>query len=346
MRIRRLDLLRYGRFTGASLDLPRGAEGAPDIHILFGPNEAGKSTALSAIEEMLFGIAKTSPLNFLHDYQSMRIGAVLENGDQSIEFRRRKGNKDTLLGPDDAPLGQGEAALAPYLAGADQQFFIRMFSLDYERLRQGGREILDAQDEAGQTLFSAGAGLAGLRERLNELDEEADALWGPRRAARRKYSQAEDNLKAAEASLREHTVTAARWQELRRAHEAAREAYEAVEREIEGLTAGQRRLSRIRRVYRNVHQKLDLEARIAALSETGGDGPFLPSDAAARLETAERDDASASARIEALAEQLAAERAALAALACDEALLRRAEDVTRLHELRIQARAARSSCPG
>jgi uncharacterized protein YhaN len=344
MRIRRLDLVRYGRFTDASLNLPKGREGTPDIHILFGPNEAGKSTALSAIEEMLFGIAKTSPLNFLHDYQTMRIGAVLENAGQTLEFRRRKGNKDTLLGPDDAALGQGETALAPFLAGADQQFFIRMFSLDYERLRQGGREILDAQDEAGQTLFSAGAGLAGLRERLNELDEEADALWGPRRAARRKYSQAEDSLKTADAALREHTVTAAKWQELKRAHEAACEAYETIEREIEGLDAGRRRLSRIRRVYRNVRQKLDLESQIAALAEPGG-ALLLPSDATARLEKAERDDANASARIETLAEQLAAERAALSALACDEALLRRAEDVTRLHELRIQARAAKSELP-
>lgn len=350
MRIRRLDLLRYGRFTGASLDLPKAADGAPDIHIVFGPNEAGKSTAMSAIEEMLFGVANMSPYNFLHEYPSMRVGAVIETADQMLEFRRRKGKKDTILGPDEAPLGQGEAALAPFLAGADQQFFTRMFSLDYERLRQGGKEILDAQDEAGQTLFSAGAGLAGLRERLNELDEEADALWGPRRAARRKYSQAEDRLKAAEAALRDHTVTAAKWHELRRAFETASEAFAAIEREIESRSAELRRLSRIRRVYRNVHGKIALEARIAELGGEAGAGSgagalLLPPNAAARLEAAEREDASASIRIEALAEQLAAGRTALLAITCDETLLRRAEDVARLHELRIRARAAGDEAP-
>ena len=104
MRIGRLDLLRYGRFTDVSLGLPVHD---PDIHIVFGPNEAGKSTALAAIEDVLFGIPHSSSLNFLHDYASMRIGAVLENDDETLEVRRRKGNKDTLLTArgDSAPCG-------------------------------------------------------------------------------------------------------------------------------------------------------------------------------------------------------------------------------------------------
>lgn len=90
MRLQRLDLLRYGRFTDTHLALPASDS---DIHILFGPNEAGKSTALSAIEDLLFGIPGNSHYNFLHDYGSMRVGAVLESGGKTLEVRRRKGNK-------------------------------------------------------------------------------------------------------------------------------------------------------------------------------------------------------------------------------------------------------------
>ena len=104
MRIGRLDLLRYGRFTDISLGLPVHD---PDIHIVFGPNEAGKSTALAAIEDVLFGIPHNSPLNFLHDYASMRIGAFLEKDDQTLEVRRRKGNKDTLLTPEEISAPRG-----------------------------------------------------------------------------------------------------------------------------------------------------------------------------------------------------------------------------------------------
>ncbi|MGE0369957.1 MAG: AAA family ATPase [Candidatus Dadabacteria bacterium] len=184
MRIRRLDLIGFGCFTGKAIELPSGEM---DIHILFGPNEAGKSTALLAIENLLFGIDKSSPYNFIHDYKDMRIGAVLENGPERLEVRRRKGNKDTLLTPKDAPVRGGEGALAPYLGGADEEFFRRMFSLDHRRLREGGREILDSQNEAGQVLFSAGTGLSGLRKKLEVLKAEADSLWGPRRAAHREY---------------------------------------------------------------------------------------------------------------------------------------------------------------
>jgi uncharacterized protein YhaN len=80
--------------------------------------------------------------------------------------RRRKGNKDTLLGDNDTPIPSGDGTLALFLAGADRRFYTRMFSLDHERLRQGGKEILQAQDDVGQMLFSASAGITGLRERL------------------------------------------------------------------------------------------------------------------------------------------------------------------------------------
>lgn len=338
MRVHRLDLLRYGHFTDVPLELPAHD---PDIHIVFGPNEAGKSTALSAIEDLLFGIPHNSPLNFLHDYTSMRIGAVLQKKGKSLEARRRKGNKDTLLTPEEIPIREGDGALAPFLAGADRSFFARMFSLDHERLRQGGREILEAHDEVGQTLFSAGAGVAGLRDHLKALEEEADALWASRRAAHRKYYQAEERLKKAEIALREHTVTASRWQELRRTFDAAREAYDALDREIKAKSAELRKLSRIRRVYRNVRRKIELDAEIAALGEVTP----LPEHARQTLDAAERDDANAAARLETLTEQLEITRKERAALTYDETLLLRAQDIKQLHEWRIRVRAGKVDLP-
>jgi len=338
MRIRRLDLLRYGRFTDVPLDL---AVHSPDMHIVFGPNEAGKSTALSAIEDLLFGIPHNSPLNFLHDYGSMRIGAVLQKDDETLEVRRRKGTKDTLLTPDETLFSTGDGTLAPFLAGADRGFFARMFSLDHERLRQGGREILEAQDEVGQMLFSAGAGIVGLRDRLKALDEEADALWALRRAGRRKYYQAEERLKAADSALRQHTVTASKWQELKRAYETAQEAYNAVEQEIEAKSAELRKLSRIRRVYRDVRRQSELDSGIAALGEVTP----LAENAWQSLQAAEHDNANATTRIETLTEQLDTARKQRAELNYDEALLLRAEDIKELQERRIQVRAGKADLP-
>src|ERR1700761_1617495 len=128
MRIRQLDLLRYGHFTDAVIDLPAGQ---PDFQMLLGENEAGKSTAMNGVEDLLFGIPQNSPRNFLHEYSAMRIGATLEKGRDILKIRRRKGKNDTLLCERDLPIASGEGALAPYLAGADRRFYARMFSLDH-----------------------------------------------------------------------------------------------------------------------------------------------------------------------------------------------------------------------
>ena len=339
MRIRRLDLLRYGHFTERSLELPAGTS---DFHIIFGSNEAGKSTALSAIEDLLFGIHGQTPYGFLHDYGSMRIGVVLENGSEVLEVLRRKGNKDTLLGPEGSPVPGGEAVLRPYLAGADRTFFERMFSLDHTRLEAGGREILEAKDDVGQMLFSAGAGIGGLRERLTQLSTEADSLWSPgRRARHRKLSIAEDKLDAAQRELREQTLSAAKWRELKNAYEESEETYGNIDRAISDATTSRNRLSRIRRVFRDVRRKQELDRLLEEL----GDVIALPEDAAGLVAESERKDAEAATRIGTLTEQLQRAEEALEKLTYDETIIQRAADVRQACERRIEIRAEKADLP-
>lgn len=338
MRIRRLGLLRYDHFTDTDFQLPAAQR---DFHVVYGPNEAGKSTALSAIEDLLFGIPHNSTRNFLHDYNSMRVGALLESGAEALEVRRRKGNRDTLLDKNGTPLPAGDAALAGMLAGADKAFFTRMFCLDHERLKTGGQEILQAQDDVGQMLFSAGAGIVGLRDRRKAIDEEADALWASRRAAHRKYYQADDRLKAADASLREHTITAAKWQELKIALEDANSAYGDVEASIEAKSAELRKLNRTRRVFRDVRKRSQLAGDIEAL----GVAILLTEGAAAALDEAIKDDGTANTRIETLTEEIVKLQKERSELSYENPLLSRADDIARLHERRIQIRLGRTDLP-
>lgn len=338
MRIQRLDLLRYGRFTDTHLPLPASDS---DIHIVFGPNEAGKSTALSAIEDLLFGIGKNSPYNFLHDYVSMRVGAVLENNGEILEVRRRKGHKDTLLTADEVPIVGGSGALAPFLAGADHAFFTRMFSLGHERLRRGGQEILEAQDEVGQMLFSAGAGLSGLREQLKALTAEADSLWASRRAGHRKYYQVLERLDGAEKALREHTVTTTKWQELKRAYDDAQEAYDSLEKQNEEFAREQRKLSRIRRVYRDIRKITEINEEIKALGQVIP----LPENAHSTLDVAERKQSSATTRIETLNEQNVTEREQSEVLEWNEELLIREDDIKEFHKRRIEVQKEKMDLP-
>ena len=140
MRLERLDLICYGCLEGKQILFPPDKA---DLHIIFGPNEAGKSTALNAIEDLLFGIPKNTSFNFLFDNKGLRIGATLHNGSKtnSLSFQRKKGTKETILDEQNNPLPT--SILYEFLHGIDRSFFERMFSLDHERLRQGGKAILE-----------------------------------------------------------------------------------------------------------------------------------------------------------------------------------------------------------
>ena len=80
MRISRLDLTRYGCFTNQQIVFNSRQDRKPDLHIIYGRNEAGKSTLLNAYMDLLFGIGTQTPFGFLHPYNTMRIGALLEEG--------------------------------------------------------------------------------------------------------------------------------------------------------------------------------------------------------------------------------------------------------------------------
>ncbi|MBC6405804.1 MAG: AAA family ATPase [Rhodospirillales bacterium] len=338
MRLDRLDLLRYGRFTGTSIALPRAE---PDIHILFGPNEAGKTTSLTAIGDLLFGIPERSPYNFLHSYDAMRIGAVLENGGGRFEFQRRKARRDRILGPDGDPLPGGEGLLAPFLGGADRAYFDRMFNLSHGRLAEGGRAILEAKDDVGRMLFAAGTGLADLRERLQQLEEEADGLWASRKSGRRLYYQAQDRWQVAQSRQRQHSLTVRDWQRAQKTLSDAEKTLEERRQEEDRTSKELSKLSRIRRVHAAVRQRRALTEEIAAL----GDVTPLAEDAAEQLAQAERQDSEIGAQIAVLAPQLEANRQALEAIAFDEALVRRADEIAQLGERRIAVRSARQDLP-
>ena len=78
MRLRRLDLARYGKFTDLTIDFGEPVDGEPDLHIVYGPNEAGKSTAFAGFLDLLFGIELQSRYGFLHPYAMMRVDGCLE----------------------------------------------------------------------------------------------------------------------------------------------------------------------------------------------------------------------------------------------------------------------------
>ncbi|QOZ51535.1 AAA family ATPase [Bradyrhizobium sp. CCBAU 53338] len=175
MRLRKLGLRRYGKFTDAVIDFGECSAGASDLHIVYGPNEAGKSTAMSACMDLFYGIGHTSRFNFLHPYPAMRIEAELDILGTVRAFSRIKAPHNSLL--DDAGNPVPDAVLLGELGGLDRGAYQTMFSLDDETLEAGGESILASKGDLGHLLFSATAGLADLSDRLGAARSEAESFF-------------------------------------------------------------------------------------------------------------------------------------------------------------------------
>lgn len=342
MRIRELKLIRYGKFTDRTVALPPGQR---DIHLIVGPNEAGKSTFRTAIGDWLFGIPMRTPLAFLHPMPELRVGGILERlaagetAAQQLAFDRTKGNKNTLRTADDANLQ--EAALQPWLGGLQAQAFNRMYALDHTTLVEGGAGILSASDDIGRLLFQSAAGIEHLGDALQQLQAEADALWAPRKSSTRTYYQALDAYDAATAEFKNATLRTKDWKAQHDALIAMETALAAARRRDVDVRQQLSRLERIRRV-RPVLLALDAarSQRDALLS--AGDIPLLAENAGRVLSAARQEMVLVAADLQRLQLDIERTRVDLGATQVDQTVLSLAADITELNERRLQFRAHRT----
>lgn len=262
MKIHELNLAAFGPFTERSLQFDLGVG---DLHIVYGPNEAGKSSSLRGLKALLFGIEARTNDNFLHANDKLRIhGRLLRFDDSQLTFVRRKGNKNTLLNPDGTPLD--DQALAPYLTGVNAQLFESLFGIDHPALVRGGQEILEQRGEVGQALFSAALGSQALHSVIQELEGEADSLFRPRgstpaiNAALRTYADLNRHI-------REQSQSARIWDEKRRALYETMQAQQDLHKELARKRREINRLQRIQRVLPKFARHQELRKELQAMGE-------------------------------------------------------------------------------
>jgi uncharacterized protein YhaN len=276
MRLRRLDLTRYGKFTDYSIDFGEHVAGTPDLHIIYGLNEAGKSTSLSAYLDLLFGIEERTKYGFLHQGKAMEIGACLKFDGQAHEFKRVKQRSNSLLNAQGQPVN--EAILSVPLAGLTRDAYRMMFSLDDQTLEDGGNAILESKGDLGELLFSASAGLAGISSILEAAISEADGIFR-KRASSTKIAGLKRQIGDLKSKRDEIDVQASAYRTLTTALEQAETAYDAVMKEIGTAKA---RHDEIRRVLRAHPMAADYRRADEQLSEFA-DLPHPPADWASTL---------------------------------------------------------------
>ncbi|MCR0982637.1 AAA family ATPase [Roseomonas populi] len=319
MRLTTLTLKRYGPFAEKALSLdPMPGR----INLVLAPNGAGKSVLRHAFGELLFGIGGQTPMGFRHGYAGMQLSATGLSADGApIAFTRKKGLKNTLTGEGDAPLDQ--AWLDRQLGRADRELLAQLYALDTERLRQGGRELLQSGGALAEALLAAAGGLREASALRRSLEEERDKLAPLRRVATRPFYTALDRWTEGRRVLKQSLLRpeewAAREAELRQA-EAARDAGNAAAREAAERL---RRLERIRRV----RPLLARHAAATAWLEAHPTAPRLPPGLDARLPEARATVARAAHGLETARAALTRLEEEIASIATNDALLALGDEI-------------------
>jgi exonuclease SbcC len=305
VRLVRLFLQAFGPFTDTVLEF---GDGVPNLHLIYGANEAGKSSALRAMLDLRFGIPARSPDDFIHPYKDMRLaGEFIDGEGESVGLVRRKGSGNTLRRFDlvSSPVQETGDALAQYsralTGGLSREEFELMFGLDHQRLREGGKNLIQGEGELGAALFEASAGMSGTKNVRAALDAQAKEIFTPNKRANSKLKIARATLDDAARARQAAQTRPHEWTVLNRALAQAQEELDSVGATLTNLRRRSDELNQLRGVC---PQFVRLDNVVAAL-EASAHTPTLAPDSRERrlmaeqaLERAQVDQAQARRALE------------------------------------------------
>lgn len=263
MRIERLSLDFFGHFTGKVLDFGKAGRDS-DFHLIYGSNEAGKTTTMEAYLRLLYGFPHREPYGFQHQRQNLRVSGLLDIGGETRLFTRLPSRSGNLRGDSDATLP--ETAIASHLGGLSLEDYRSLLCLDDDTIEKGGEDIANARGDIGRLLFSAAAGVADLNAVLEQARAEASGLY-KKRASTTRVAELKRELGEVESAIREMDVSAHAWRKLKEALQAAMDEEAKARAARDEFRAEQARISALRRALPNLGELDRLLEEIAEYAD-------------------------------------------------------------------------------
>jgi uncharacterized protein YhaN len=324
MRFLELRLKAFGPFTDCIIDLHHGNEG---LHIIYGPNEAGKSSALRAIRHMLYGIHTQTSDNFIHPYPKIRIGAKIrsQNG-ETLSFIRRKGRNNTLYDEADQNVIE-ESKLLTFLAGIDEAQFVTMFGIGHDDLVHGGQEIIQGGGAMGNLMFSAGSGVTGLRDIQAELQSEAGNLFKPS-GTNPRINAALSEIRKLQQEMGRAELSGNQWVNQDRILRKSEKRKAAIESELNNLNRVHDRLERIKKALPDIAERMELLEKLKLLEDAvqlPEDFPEKRRELLTQKQYAEKEKVQAEENLTTLQEEIQS-------LAISPGMIDNAEQIEQVHE--------------
>lgn len=332
MRICKLSLFEFGCFRDRVLEFPHNVS----FHLLYGANEAGKSTALRALVQLLYGIPVRSAPIFA------KVGAEIEFADgKRLTLTRRRGYKNTLLDEAGHPLEQN--VFGSLLVALRERDFCLMFGLSHETLREGGRALLEVGGAAGESLFSAATGIACVHKVLNSLKEEARELFAPR-ASNPRLNRAIGEYKEKREQARKKAVPPADWEKFDNKLSEAERRKASLWKVLDELRQEESKLERIRRVLPLIAKRTEMLRQLKEF-EPAGDIPLLPRSAREERIKAQEKLRSARQGLERARKEKESKEAEMSRLVVPQDLLTVREQITELFQGIAKYRSAKKDLP-
>ena len=221
MRVRRLTLDRFGRFSGKAFEFGPRREGG-DFHVILGANEAGKTTTMEGFLRLLFGFERSDRYAFLHAKKDLRVSGVLELNGTEQSFVRLPGRRGGLRDGNENEVA--ETAISAHLGNLqNDEAYRNLLCLDDDTIEEGGKEIVNAGGDIGRILFSATSGVANLSSVLEAARKQAEGLYKSRGSKSRMAALKRERTETSR-GIKEIDVTASAWRKLEKDAENAKES--------------------------------------------------------------------------------------------------------------------------
>ena len=298
----------------------------PGFHIIFGPNEAGKSSSLRALKALLYGFPERTSDNFQHANNQLLVGGCIEGAEgREINFDRRKKRKADLLDHEGNPLDPG--ALAAFLNGVEPELFYFLYGIDHKTLIAGGEDILAQEGEVGQALFSAGTGITSLKKILDGLEAEADELFKSR-GSKQQINQALKQYKDLKKRRNELTLLPRKWKEHQKRLQTAKSEHVRLDKERRLKSAELKRIERLQKAIPELSELANLEKQLEELGEV----VMLPPNFSEQLREIEQAIRETKLQIDSEKDQLNKFRKKQNDITLNEVLLNHEKTIENLHQ--------------
>ncbi|ASJ70178.1 AAA family ATPase [Granulosicoccus antarcticus] len=175
IRIEQLDLAFFGHFTNKQFDFGKGDPAKPDFHIVYGVNEAGKTTFMEAYLRLLYGfLPRNEPYAFRHGRSNLQVSGLLQLDGELRKFQRKATTRNNLV--DEQGNVLPEASLQAHLGGLAMEDYRKLLCIDDDSIEKGGEEIVNSRGDIGTLLFSAAAGISDLWQVLESVRTKAEGI--------------------------------------------------------------------------------------------------------------------------------------------------------------------------